>query len=220
MTMREAPGQLSGVQEYLYSLEWDGQPRLKNWLIFAIAGDPQNLSDTDRTGLQHVGEQFLLDMTSRALQPGCVVGPMLVLVGRQGCGKSRLLKTLAGEFFCDLHWPLNKNHISEPIWIHELCELDSLGRNGLQKLKACLTETQDQYRPSYSKAVVQVPRSHVFAGTTSNLSLLDLGEDPRRLRFVEVTKRISVDHVALMRDQLFAECVARLESHAASKVPA
>ncbi len=202
----------ANAQTYLKALKWDGQSRLKNWLIFAVVGEPQTLSQAERARLESIGEQFLMTMVLRAMQPGCRVQQSLVLVGPQGCGKSTLLKTLAGEFFADVHWEKDNYQPENLAWLHEVCEATRLNSRDLQKLKALITATHDIYRPAYSRVKTQQPRSHVFAFTASDSFFLSNQFDQRYFWPVQATKTISVAHVAAMRDQLFAEALARLQA--------
>jgi predicted P-loop ATPase len=78
------------VCDYLNSVQWDGKPRLDEWLETYLGADDTPLN-------RSVGRKMLLATVRRARQPGCKFDYVVVLEGTQGTGKSSALRILAGE---------------------------------------------------------------------------------------------------------------------------
>ena len=84
------------IRDYLAALEWDGVPRLDEWLhaYFDAKNTPLNSA---------YGRKHLIAAVRRVRQPGCKHDAMLVLQGPQGAGKSSSIKALCPDedYFTD-----------------------------------------------------------------------------------------------------------------------
>ncbi len=79
------------IRDYLAALEWDGVPRLDEWLHAYF--------DAENTPLNSAyGRKHLIAAVRRVRQPGCKHDAMLVLQGPQGAGKSSSIKALCRFF--------------------------------------------------------------------------------------------------------------------------
>jgi hypothetical protein len=78
------------VLDYLDSRRWDGQPRLDRWMITYLGAEDTPLN-------RSIGRKMLIAAARRARHPGCKFDYVVVLEGKQGTGKSRALRILAGE---------------------------------------------------------------------------------------------------------------------------
>lgn len=99
---------------------------------------------------------------------------VLVLQGAQGVGKTRLLEHLAlssayfGEGVClDPH---DRDVVMQCTskWIVELGELGSTMRRDIDRVKAFLTKSGDEYRAPYGKSTLHYPRITSYAGTVND----------------------------------------------------
>ena len=120
------------VQEWLDGLEWDGTPRLKNWLS-RIARAPST------SPFRAVGVRLILGMVARAQFPGSKFDLCLVLEGEQGCGKSSLARLLASgpgdTYFVDATGLIamdnkTRGELLAGRWVAELAELSGHGAGG------------------------------------------------------------------------------------------
>lgn len=195
---------ISPVRNYLESLSWDGVPRVARWLIYYCGAAPSDLSDK-------IGQAWLVSAVARALQPGCKADCALVLEGKQGAGKSSVLRALAGDdWFHDGLRDMHGKDASSALrgkWIIELPELSAMRRTDTEAVKAFLSRTEERYRPPYGRAEVVEPRRCVFAGTTNRSDYLTDETGGRRFWPVTVGS-IALADLKRDRDQLWAEAMA------------
>lgn len=193
-------------KEWLESLRWDGSKRLDTWLTDFLGVDVSEYS-------KRVGRWFFMGMVKRVFQPGCKFDYCLVLEGSQGFKKSTALAIIGGDWFGDTDLDLhNKDSMSalRGKMLYEFSELGSLAKAEATKQKSFLSRQFDEYRPVYGRREIRAPRQLVFAGTTNEW---EWNKDPtggRRFWPVEVMQQIDVDGLREVRDQLFAEAVARV----------
>ena len=193
------------VCDWLNALEWDGTPRLQTWLV-----DHAGAVDTPLN--RATGELLLVAMVRRAKCPGCKFDIMVVLEGPQGCGKSSLLKVLAGDADNFTDTPVLRGSVKEVAetlrgkWMVEISELVGLGQREVEDIKALITRTDDRARPAYGRYVESQLRRCVFVGTTNAENYLR--DDTGNRRFLPVrVGAIDVQQLTAMCDQLFAEAV-------------
>lgn len=201
------------VCDYLGSLQWDGKPRVADWLV-------RYCSAEDTAYVREVGRLFLTAAVRRVRQPGCKFDEMLVLESPQGGYKSTALATLAIEddwFSDDLPLGADTKTVIERLrghWIVEAAELKGMRKADIEHLKAFLSRRFDKARMAYGRMVTEAPRQCVIVGTTNSEQYLRDGTGNRRYWPVRVGE---IDIVALRgdRDQLWAEA-AFLESEGES----
>lgn len=189
------------VREWLDGLTWDGTPRVKTWAAdyLGASGDLE----------AEMAWRWMVQAVARAYEPGCKADAVLILQGRQGCGKSTTLAVLGGEWFRDTPMDLSSKDRFDALrgaWIYELAELDSMRRAEAQTLKAFVSSQTDSYRPSYGRNVIDLPRCCVFAGTTNDGQFLQDATGSRRWWIVPVGE-CRVDALRDVVDQLWAEAV-------------
>ena len=194
---------ISPVRHFLESLSWDGKPRVANWLTDYCGAVPSDLT-------AKVGKAWLVSAVARALQPGCKADCALVLEGKQGAGKSSILRALAGpDWFHDGLSDMHGKDASAALrgkWIIELPELSAMRRSDTEAVKAFLSRTEERYRPAYGRAEVIEPRRCVFAGTTNRSDYLTDDTGGRRFWPV-VVGTVQLDALTRDREQIWAEAV-------------
>ena len=193
------------VQQFLEALPaWDGKPRIDRWL-------------TDYCGVAHdeyvrlVSRFFLIGMVARVMRPGAKMDYCLVLEGAQGKRKSTVARVLGGDWYGDTDLNLeNKDSMAalQGKWVYEFAELGSVTRAESSKQKSFLSRQWDEFRPTYGKRMVRLPRQCVFVGTTNED---EWNKDPtggRRFWGVRCEGEIDVEGLAAARLQLLAEALA------------
>jgi predicted P-loop ATPase len=195
------------VRSYLKGLQWDGVRRLDDWLTVVCGAE-------DSPFVRAVGAKFLISAVARVMRPGCKVDHVPVFEGKQGVGKSTLLRMLAGDdWFLETSMELGSKDSFQALrskWIVELAELDALRRTDVSRTKAFITAQCDTYRQSYGRITGDFRRQCVFAGTTNAGEYLRDETGNRRFWPVRI-ERVAFDVLGRMRDQLWAEATARFE---------
>jgi len=188
------------VTEYLHSLEWDGVPRIDDWLH-------QYASVADNVLHSSYARKWLIGCVARVMSPGCKMDTVLILHGEQGAYKSTLFRIMAGEWFSDSPIAVGDKDGAQNlqgIWIWEVGELDSFSRSESSAVKRYMSSQQDRFRPSYGRLPVDVPRQTVFCGTT-NLDNFVRDETGSRRFWICSSGTIDLDGLRDVRDQLWAE---------------
>lgn len=195
------------VREYLDGLCWDGTERLDTLLVRYMGAE-----DTPYT--RAVTRKWMTAAVKRMYQPGCKFDAMLVLVGAQGIGKSRLAAILSRGWFTDSLTCMDGKEAYEAIrgsWIIEVAELAAARRSEQEAQKKFISSQVDTYRPAYGRNVVSLPRQCVFYGSTNDMEPLKDDTGARRYWPVLCAGVNHGQHIGLEEevDQLWAEAVVR-----------
>lgn len=195
------------VREYLDGLCWDGTERLDTMLVRYMGAE-----DTPYT--RAVTRKWMTAAVKRMYQPGCKFDAMLVLVGAQGIGKSRLAAILSRGWFTDSLTCMDGKEAYEAIrgsWIIEVAELAAARRSEQEAQKKFISSQVDTYRPAYGRNVVSLPRQCVFYGSTNDMEPLKDDTGARRYWPVLCAGVNHGQHIGLEEevDQLWAEAVVR-----------
>ena len=198
------------IRQYLETLEWDGMERLDTMLVRWLGAE-------DTTYVRAVTRKWMCAAVARVRTPGLKFDNMLVLVGGQGLGKSRLAYTLSKGWFTDSLSTMSGKEAFESLrnaWIVEVAELAATKRSEIESVKNFITKQEDTYRPAYGRHVVTFPRQCVFYGTTNDPYCLKDRTGNRRFWPVEIE---GVDRGRLAGlegeiDQLWAEAQVRLDA--------
>jgi putative DNA primase/helicase len=199
------------ARDYFQSLQWDGEHRLENWLVYYFGAE-----DDDLNYLAFIGKKWLVAAVKRAFHPGCKFDHVLVMEGTQGKGKSAALKLLAtfGDDIEEAYFTdsvtiadlADKDTIQkiQGSIIVELAELAGFGKKDDEEIKRWVTLQHDTVRLPYTRTVTRFPRQFVLSATTNNHDYL---KDPTGNRRYWPVKSSSIDFDALARDrkQLWAE---------------
>ena len=196
------------IQQYLRSIDWDGQPRLSS-----MARD--YLGSASALHAEMV-RKFMIGAAARALNPGCKLDTALMLVGAQGIGKSTFFSALGGEWHADSFVDItNKDSFVQihSAWIYELAELENVVTGRAEsRLKAWMTSTHDMFRAPYQRTAERKARAVVICGTTNRQQFLTDDTGSRRFWIVPVNQEIPRQLLTGCRDQLWAEAVAAVEA--------
>lgn len=172
------------VREYLTGLRWDGVERVDTLLIRYLGAE-----DSEYT--RAVTRKWLCAAVKRAMEPGCKFDNMLVLVGPQGVGKSRLAYILSRGWFTDSLGRMDASNAAferlAGVWIAEVAELAAAKRSEVEDIKNFISKQTDTFRRAYQRETVTYPRQCVFYGTTNDTDFLRDRTGARRFWPVGVT---------------------------------
>jgi hypothetical protein len=187
---------------------WDGIPRLPTFFADACGA-------AQTTYTEAVGRAFFVAAVARVLEPGCKVDTMLVLEGKQGVGKSKLILALFdARWHIEISYPPGSLDFFQALrgcWCAEFGELSAFDRADTNRIKQVLTQVQDTFRASYGRHSGTYPRQVVFVGNTNKR---EWGFDETGMRrFLPVLCRdINIEYVEQNRAQLWAEGLQRFRA--------
>ncbi len=109
---------------------------------------------------------------ARAMEPGCKLDTVCILVGDQGALKSTFFELAAGgpEFFSDTAVDLkHKDGLMQvqAVWFYEWSELETKRRSDESAAKAFLSARVDKFRAPYGRTVEEHRRGCIIVGTTN-----------------------------------------------------
>lgn len=196
--------------DWIRSQQWDGVPRLDNWLT-----EYWGVESSAYTS--EVGRKWLVSACARLDKPGTKLDWMFIVIGPQATGKTTMPEILFGK---DSYKPLygEQNDKDFHMLMHsQLCvgfdELDSFGKKESSTLKAMITRSEDAFRPPYGATVEVFPRRFTLYGCGNRYEFLQY--DPsgyRRYAVVEVTRLLDFKRLEADRGQLWAEAWARYKN--------
>jgi predicted P-loop ATPase len=196
------------VREYLDSLSWDGTERLDTLLV-------RYMKAQDTPFTRAATRKWFTGAVKRIYEPGCKFDSMLVLIGEQGVGKSRLPLIMSKGWFTDSLPSMSGDKSSfEALsgkWIVEVAELAAAKKSEQESIKNFVSKQTDSYRQAYAHYTQDYPRQCVFFGTTNDPEPLHDPTGARRFWTIEVEgfERGVLTGLEEERDQLWAEAKQR-----------
>lgn len=196
------------VKDYLDSLTWDGVPRLDTLFI-------DYLGAADNEYIRAVTRKAFVAAVARTYKPGIKFDVMTILAGKQGIGKSTLLRKMGRyKWFTDSIRTFEGKEVCELIqgmWIVEISELEALNKVDSNRVKQIMAQEIDRFRAAYGRHVQDCPRRCIFFGTTNNSEFLKDRTGNRRFWPVDTgegmpTKSVFKD-LDNEVDQMWAEAV-------------
>ena len=125
-------------------------------------------------------KKFLISTVARVFDPGCKVDTMLVLQGKQGCGKSTFFQVLAKDWYGNsMSIAAKKGNTADELataqmsFINEYAELENIvSSKSVAEFKELITRQVDTYRKPYAEAPIEHPRNYITVGTTNEEEFL------------------------------------------------
>ena len=200
------------VLDYLNSLKWDGIERLDTLFIDYLGAE-------DNVYTRAVARKSLTAAVARAYEPGCKYDTMPILVGRQGAGKSTLIRTIGKKWYADGLSTFEGKEAAESIqgkWIIEAGEMAGYTRAEENASKQFLSRQVDVFRQAYGRRTQEYPRRCVFFGSSNQYEFLKDITGNRRFWPIDIeaqkpTKNVYVNLPGEV-DQIWAEAVVRYKN--------
>lgn len=196
------------IKKYLRDLEWDGEPRLDQWLINTCGAE-------DNAYTRAVGSKYLMAAVARIYQPGIKFDNVLVLEGVENIGKSTVFRTLSDPWFTDSIDLMQKDEkIVEKMrgnWFLEVAEMFGVNDSNQERIKSFLSRQDDVHRLPYDRLTERLKRQSVFCGSSNKLAYL-FGEDGNRRFWPIKCEKINIPWLKENKDQLFAEARDRWQN--------
>lgn len=202
---------------FLDALVWDGKPRIDTVMTDYLGVKPTEYNKA-------AFRVFLQGAVRRAYDPGCKFDYMMVLIGKQGDGKSTFFRMLAcNDEWYDENFNFKDTNSKTTIehmagkWFLEMGEMDTMKKDMVtaDALKAFITTVADTYRVPFGRRPERRPRQCVFCGTSNDKNFLKDRTGNRRYLPIdceatqETKKRIfSYDETRPYFRQVIAEAVA------------
>ncbi len=189
------------AQEWIKALEWDGTPRLANWLSTATGVE----DDDYHAG---IGAQWFMGMVRRIMEPGATFDYVLLLIGGQGIGKTSFFRILGGPWYKSYTGQMDNKDFYLALRGAMIVDLDegaALYRSEAIKIKSIITETHDEYRAPYDRMMKKYPRRFVFSMSTNDTEPFRDMTGNRRYWVVDLKEKVNFEWLTNNRDQLFAE---------------
>ncbi len=196
--------------EWIESLKHDGVPRVATLMqryFHAPAGEY----------VEAVANYLVSGLAARAVDPGHKADMAVVLIGRQGAGKSKGVAALAPvpDFFGEITFDRKEDDIARELQgkvVIELSELAGLSNKDVEHVKSFLSRGIDEWIPKFKEHPVRRPRRCIFVATTNEPRFLADSTGHRRWLPVEVGD-VDVEGLLRDRDQLWAEGLQLFRRH-------
>lgn len=156
------------IRQYFDTLAWDGTKRVEKLFIDYLGAE-------DCEFIRTVTKKTLAAAVARIMSPGIKFDYMLVLLGKQGIGKSQIIDRLGKRWFSDSITTLQGKESFEQLqgkWILEFAELSAIRKSEQETVKHFVSKRIDSYRPAYGRHTIDCPRQCIFLGTTNEEEFL------------------------------------------------
>ena len=200
------------VLDYLNSLKWDGIERLDKLFIDYLGAE-------DNVYTRAVARKSLTAAVARAFEPGCKYDTMPILIGRQGAGKSTLIRTIGKKWYADGLSTFEGKEAAENIqgkWIIEAGEMAGYTRAEENASKQFLSRQVDVFRQAYGRRTQEYPRRCVFLGSSNQYEFLKDITGNRRFWPIDIEAQKPMKNVYVNLpgevDQIWAEAVVRYKN--------
>ena len=183
ITKRENIKSYHPIRDIIEEEPWDKKERIDNF--FKKICNVEIKNEKDEIYYREVARMLFYGGIKRLYEPGSKFDYMLIFEGRQGTGKSTLVRLLALDdvAYSEITTIDGQEGIEnvQGSWICELAELLAMVRTrDIEAIKAYITRQYDKYRPAYAKLVETIPRQSIFIGTTNDSEFLKDSTGNRR----------------------------------------
>ena len=198
------------VRQYLDNLpKWDGVKRVEDLFNKYLDADNNNYT-------REITRKWFAAAVARIYEPGIKFDNIIVLDGKQGVGKSTIIKSLVNQDFfsdslqlSDMDDTKKAGEKIQGFWVIEIQELAGMRKADIEKVKAFISSTDDKYRASYGHHVEWHPRQCIIFATVNGEQgyLRDLTGN-RRFWVIKINSTNVIPNFNFtkeFKDQLWAE---------------
>ena len=181
------------IRDIIEREKWDGENRIDTF--FQKICNVEIKNKDDEIYYREVARMLFYGGIKRLYEPGSKFDYMLIFEGRQGTGKSTLVRLLALDdtAYSEITTIDGQEGIEnvQGSWICEFAELLAMVRTrDIEAIKAFITRQYDKYRPAYARLVETVPRQSIFIGTTNDSEFLKDSTGNRRYLPVAINTNV------------------------------
>lgn len=185
---------------------WDGVSRIATFL-------PAYFGAEDTPYARAIGSYIWTAMAGRIMSPGIKADMCPILVGEQGIKKSSAVAAMVPdvEYFCEISFADKDTDQARKMrgrLVAELGELRGLHTAEMERIKAFITRTHEDWTPKFKEFNTTFARRLVFVGTTNQIEFLADETGNRRWLPCRV-KRADVESIVRDRLQMWAEAYAQ-----------
>ncbi|MGL4232721.1 MAG: VapE domain-containing protein [Casimicrobium sp.] len=200
--------QIDAAQEWLERCQWDGVPRVHDFLARYFGVEPTAYSEA-------VSRYIWTAHAGRIMVPGVQADMAPVFIGAQGARKTTAIKAISpqADFYVEINLTARDDDLSRKLrgkLVGELEELRGLNSRDSEEIKAWISRTHEEWVPKYREFGAKYARRLLFYGS-GNVDgfLADPTGERRWLPFMVATHgTIDPEGILAVRDQLWAEGLA------------
>ena len=188
------------IRDIIEKKPWDGTERIDKF--FQEICNVEIKNENDEIYYREVARMLFYGGIKRLYEPGSKFDYMLIFEGRQGTGKSTLVRLLALDdtAYSEITTIDGQEGIEnvQGSWICEFAELLAMVRTrDIEAIKAFITRQYDKYRPPYARLTETIPRQSIFIGTTNDSEFLKDSTGNRRYLPVAINTNVKkfFDHI-------------------------
>lgn len=173
------------VKEYIKSLKWDGVKRVETAIIDYLGAE-------DNEYTRAVTKVTFIGAVERVFNAGCKFDTVLVLVGKQGYGKSTFVKKIGVNWGSEDFTTFKGKEACEQIqgkWIIEVAELAAMKKVDVETVKHFISKTSDNFRGAYAEYAKDNPRQCIFIGTSNTHDFLKDATGNRRFYPIDLINK-------------------------------
>jgi len=193
--------------DYMHGCVWQDSVQAARDYLSSLLVEMLGAEDTPAT--RAISLRWHVGLAARQIRPGCKLDTAMVLIGRQGIGKSTYLRELFPErlqrdcFSDSVSMDARESAIAYSRFaIIEYGELAHMSRKSIEAVKQELAAREATVRPAYARVAVTLPRRAIVAGTTNDGDFL-VDVENRRFWPVEVGQ-LDLERLRSERDRIWA----------------
>ena len=173
------------IRDYIQKLKWDGVKRVETSLIDYLGAENNDY-------VKGVTKITFIGAVERIFKPGCKFDTVLVLISKQGIGKSTFVRKIGVNWGSESFTTFKGKEACEQIqgnWIIEFAELAAMKKAEVEIIKHFISKASDNFRGAYAEFSKDNPRQCIFIGTSNTNDFLKDATGDRRFYPVDLINK-------------------------------